>query len=257
MTEPPAGFTLDGLLGNRVRLWQPVSGYRAAIDPVFLAAAVAAKPGARVLDLGCGTGAAALCLAARRADLDITGLEINPLYAERARAAAELNGFADRLAVVTADLRDPGAFPAGGFDAAMANPPFRETGTRSADPGRAAANHEETGTLAEWIAALTRALVPGGEMVLVHLAERLGEILALLSPAFGAAAAIPLWPGNGRPARRVLVRAIRGRRTPFALHPGLVLHEAGGAFTAPARAVLEGGLSLDDATAWTQPGKKL
>jgi len=55
----------DGVLGGRLRLRQPTSGYRVAIDPVFLAAAVPAGPRDTVLDIGCGVGAAALCLAAR------------------------------------------------------------------------------------------------------------------------------------------------------------------------------------------------
>ncbi|MBF0374243.1 MAG: methyltransferase, partial [Alphaproteobacteria bacterium] len=51
-------FTDDTLLDGRVRLRQPTHGYRAAIDPVFLAAAVPAGAGQRVLDAGCGAGAA-------------------------------------------------------------------------------------------------------------------------------------------------------------------------------------------------------
>ena len=35
----------DALLGGQVRLVQPAEGYRAAIDPVFLAAAVPAAAG--------------------------------------------------------------------------------------------------------------------------------------------------------------------------------------------------------------------
>jgi tRNA1(Val) A37 N6-methylase TrmN6 len=57
----------DSLLGGRVRLRQPVDGARVSIDPVFLAAAVPVEPGELVLDIGCGTGAAMLCVAARDA----------------------------------------------------------------------------------------------------------------------------------------------------------------------------------------------
>ena len=58
-------FTEDRLLGGRIRLRQPATGYRVAIDPVFLAASVPAEPHQLVLDVGCGAGAAMLCLAAR------------------------------------------------------------------------------------------------------------------------------------------------------------------------------------------------
>ena len=68
MSEHPAEeptFTEDRLLGGRIRLKQPAAGYRVAIDPVFLAAAVPAEPHQLVLDVGCGAGAAMLCVAAR------------------------------------------------------------------------------------------------------------------------------------------------------------------------------------------------
>jgi tRNA1(Val) A37 N6-methylase TrmN6 len=71
----PEGQSEDMLLGGRVRLRQPVAGYRVAIDPVFLAAAVPAVPGDRALDVGCGTGAAAICLAVRVPDCRVTGIE--------------------------------------------------------------------------------------------------------------------------------------------------------------------------------------
>ncbi|MCO4829001.1 MAG: methyltransferase, partial [Lentibacter algarum] len=58
-------LTHDAFLGGRLKLWQPKQGYRAGVDPVLLAASIAAKAGESVLDLGCGAGAAALCLGRR------------------------------------------------------------------------------------------------------------------------------------------------------------------------------------------------
>ena len=63
--------TDDTLLDGAVIFRQPAEGYRAAIDPVFLAAAVPDSVRGRVLDLGCGAGAAMLCLARRRTDLTV------------------------------------------------------------------------------------------------------------------------------------------------------------------------------------------
>ncbi|MHC4448298.1 MAG: methyltransferase, partial [Planctomycetota bacterium] len=86
------GITRDTLLDGRVRLRQPARGYRAAIDPVLLAAAVPTWGGERILDLGCGVGAAALCLLARVPDVEVTGLELQGPVARLAAANAELNG---------------------------------------------------------------------------------------------------------------------------------------------------------------------
>ena len=53
MTSPAElELTDDRLLGGRLRFLQPRRGYRVAIDPVLLAAAVPAAPGERVLDAG-------------------------------------------------------------------------------------------------------------------------------------------------------------------------------------------------------------
>ena len=67
-------YSEDSLLGGRVRLRQPAAGYRVAIDPVLLAAAVPASAGERALDVGAGSAAAALCLGVRVAGVHVTGL---------------------------------------------------------------------------------------------------------------------------------------------------------------------------------------
>ena len=77
-TAEPATTTVDPLLGGRIRLRQPRRGYRVAIDPVLLAAAVPERYCRRVLDAGAGTGAASLCLAARVPDCRIVALERDP-----------------------------------------------------------------------------------------------------------------------------------------------------------------------------------
>ena len=50
----------DAFLGERLRIRQPATGYRAGSDPVFLAASVPALPGQSVLELGTGAGTALL-----------------------------------------------------------------------------------------------------------------------------------------------------------------------------------------------------
>ena len=217
-----AALTCDGFLGGRIRLWQPRRGYRAGVDPVLLAAAVTARPGEAVLDLGCGAGAAVLCLAARVSGLRLAGVEIQPFYADLARRNAEANGIA--LEVLEADLAAPRGLAAGAFDHAIANPPYyrAENGPAPADAGRAAAFAETQG-LAVWTAAARRALRQGGVLTVIQHTERLPELLGALD-RFGSVAVLPIAGRTSRPAERVLVRAVKGGRGAFRLLTPLVLH---------------------------------
>ena len=79
-------MTQATLLGGRLRYAQPHAGFRTGIEPVLLAATVAARPGQRVLEAGTGAGAALLCLAARVPGIAATGIERDPALAEFARA---------------------------------------------------------------------------------------------------------------------------------------------------------------------------
>lgn len=246
------GVSDDTLLGGRVLLRQPVRGYRAAIDPVFLAAAVPAEAGQSVLDVGCGVGAAALCLAARVPGCRVSGIEVQAPLAALARDNAERNGLAGRVVVVTGNLLDPPPRLApGSFHHVMTNPPFlaADRADLPPDAGKALANVEGGADLATWMRFCVNMLRPKGTLTVVHRADRLDELLAALRGKVGGVSVVPLWPKAGRPAKRIVLRARKGVSSPLELTAGLVLHQADGAYTPGAEAVLRDGRRLDDAVA--------
>lgn len=237
MSGPEAVTTL---LDGRVRLVAG-GGLPPTTDTVLLAAANPARAGSRVLEAGCGSGAAALCLAARVAGCTVTAIEREPSLAEAARANVAANGLGDHVTIVTGDIAAPPApWPLPGFDAVMTNPPYLDPARvrASPDPLRAAATVESM-PLAAWLAACTAPLRDGGDLVIVHRADRLDDLLAALPGVLGSVAILPLWPDPGgvRPARRILLRATRGGRAPLVLLPGFALHEHGGAYSQTAQAV--------------------
>ncbi len=235
-----SGIKQNSLLDGRLTLWQPERGYRSAIDPVLLAAAVPAVAGDRVLDVGTGVGTAALCLALRQPECQISGLEIQPELAALALRNAEDNGCAERLAVLVGDLAKPPSGLRPGFDHVMANPPHQAAsrGPPSPYPGKALANREGASGLADWLDFCLTMVAPGGSVTVIHRADRLDEVLGGLASRSGATVVIPLWPKAGEAAKRVVVQVRRGAKTPLRLAPGLVLHEADGSATAAAQELL-------------------
>ena len=219
----PDDLTDDAFLGGRLRLWQPARGYRAATDPVLLAAACPARAGETVLDLGCGAGAAALCLAARVPGVMLTGLEVQPAYADLARRNAARNNIA--MTVETGDLRQMPPALRRDFDHVISNPPYYPPGgSPSPLAGRALAMQVDQVPLGDWVQAAARRLRPGGWLTMIAGADALPDLLGALAPKLGSATVLPLAPRAGRPPGRVLLRARKGGRAPFRLLSPFVLH---------------------------------
>jgi tRNA1(Val) A37 N6-methylase TrmN6 len=243
-----AELSADRLLDGRVLLAQPLAGYRVAIDPILLAAATPIHAAQRLLDAGCGSGAAMLCILARAPACRAVGLEAQADLAEIARRNLAANGLTDRATIVVGDVAGlPACAGEQPFDVVIANPPFlpERAGTPSPRTQRRAA-HVESLTLASWVDACLRALRPGGWCVVIQRADRLAELCAALAPGCGDVAIFPLWPkADSAAARRVIVRARKGGRGPTRLARGLVLHEADGRYTAAAEAILRHGAALE------------
>ncbi len=238
----------DTLLGGRLRLRQPAQGYRVAIDPILLAAAVPAVATDTVLDIGCGVGAAALCLAARVPECRITGIEAQMALVRLAVENIALNNFEGRVRAMGGDiLRPPPRLEPGSFTQVMANPPYLEEGAGTPSPhsGKALAQIEGVANLAYWVRFALSMTRPRGGITFIHRADRLDALLAQFTGRAGAITVLPLWPTYGTPAKRVIVHARKDIASPTRLLPGLVLHGIDGHYTKPAEAILRHGEGLD------------
>lgn len=248
MTFAECDLSDDAFLCGRLHLLQPLKGYRAATDPVLLAAACPATTGQSVLDLGCGAGAASLCLASRMPGLSLAGLELQPAYADLARRNAERNGIA--LEVAEGDLSHMPKALRRGFDHVIANPPYYPaSGTPSPHAARDRALREDT-PIGDWVGAALTRLHPGGWLTMILSAALLPGALAALPPRGGSAQVLPLAPRAGREAPRVILRARKGGKAafrmlfPFVLHAGPSHDGDRESYTPEASAVLRGGGDL-------------
>ncbi|WP_298126781.1 methyltransferase [Brevundimonas sp.] len=234
------------LLNGRVRLLQPARGYRAGMDAALLAAAVAARPGETVLEAGCGAGAVLCQIGARRPAVRFLGVEREADMAALARRNLVLNGLDGEVAEADvaagfAALDRPRA------DWGVSNPPFFDDpqALRAPDPAKRGAWIADDG-LEAWTDFLLAGLRDGGRILMIHRADRLADLLALLGRKAGSFRILPIQPHADRPAKRVIVQAVRMGRAPLVLLPALVLHDGSDAKHAPAaEAILRGGAALD------------
>jgi tRNA1(Val) A37 N6-methylase TrmN6 len=240
--------TTDGMLGGRLQVTQPRVGYRAGVDAALLAAAAGAAPGSRVIEAGCGVGAALLAAAARQPNARFVGIEIDRVAVELGQANIAANGMTGRVSILQGDIAAP--FSDLGqqvFDGALANPPFFDdpAALRGPSPDKTRAWISREG-LAAWITFLARAVREGGDVTLIHRADRLPDLLGLLSGKCGSIQVRPIQPFVDTPAKRVLIRAVKTGKGPLRLLPALVLHERAGAkHTERTESLLRGDATLD------------
>ena len=167
----------DYLPGCGYKIYQDPAEFTFTTDSVFLAHFPHLANKAKVLELGCGTGAISFYLAARGA-LEVTGLDVNPRMVELFNRSAEANGIGTRVRAVEWDIKEIKSFcPTESFDLVVANPPYRNSG-RERTIGTSAC-HEKTAVLEDFFAAACYALHSRGRFALVQLPERFMESMEL------------------------------------------------------------------------------
>ena len=87
-------YSNDYLLDKKIKIFQPIDGYRASTDAVFLSSLLdekIIKKENKILDVGSGTGAISLCLASRlkNKNVDILGVDIQ-------KDLVELSNFSEK-----------------------------------------------------------------------------------------------------------------------------------------------------------------
>ena len=103
----------DYLPGCGYKIYQDPAEFTFTTDSIFLAHFPHLANKAKVLELGCGTGAISFYLAARGA-AEVTGLDVNPRMVELFNKSAEANGIAWQEGVAAdhvADKTESGSVP--------------------------------------------------------------------------------------------------------------------------------------------------
>ncbi len=241
----------DDWYGGRLRLTQPVGGFRANLDAILLAAAVP-DHAQYVLELGAGAGGAALALAARVPDISILAVEHDEVMGELLAQNIAQNDRGHHVKAMRADalMAKPGW--AGRHDVVMVNPPYNDAkSTLSSDQYRQDAMAEDD--LARWINAAATGLAAKGRLVMICRADRLDDVMAGLAHNFGEVTVKAVHTQADKPAKRVLVSARKEVDGPVGLLPALITQDDHGIETEEMAVISMGGGGID----MTLPGRKL
>lgn len=232
------------VLNGAVKLRQIDGGFKTSIDAVLLAAACPAKEGQSILDIGCGVGSAGLCVMSRVQGAALKGIDIQADHVECAIENAAMNKKDAEF-----ECADVKTYQGALFDHIICNPPYEDAGAHLISPSdkkaTARGHLEDSITIDHWVKCAFNNLKSGGSLTIIHKAEKIHKIIVALGKSFGATEIIPLWPKQGKEAKRVIIRTIKHRKTLARISPGLVLHNEDGTYTSLTQKILRGGEALE------------
>ncbi len=239
-----ANETLDALFDGSLQLLQSRAGYRVSIDPLLLAYFVSVQQGQKIVDLGSGNGVICLALAHLYPSVSLTGIELQPSLAERAKHNVRLNGLEGRIKIISADVRARQYAPKlGSFDVVVSNPPYRRPGSGriSVNDEKRIARHELNGDLIAFLRAGALLLRNKGRMALVYLAGRAADlIIAMRQTGIEPKRLRMVHSFLEAEASLILLEGVKGGKAGLAVLPPLVIYRRGKDYTDEVAAIVRG-----------------
>ena len=233
--ELKAGERLDDLQLSGLRLIQHPDAFRFGTDSVLLADFAAPKRTDRAVDLGCGTGAIAMLMAAHCPSLQVDAVEIQPEIADMARRSVQLNNMGGRMRVHEMDMRDAWrTLGAEKFSLVVCNPPYGRKGAvlLSESDTKRIARHEGDLDCGDVAMSASRLLKSGGRLCVVFPAPRAYEMMCAMEKHRLAPKRIRTVHGvEGRAPKFVLLDGVKDGGEQLHWLPPLVLRNADGSFS--------------------------
>ena len=227
--------TLDDLQLRGLRILQKKKAFRFGLDAVLLADFASIHPTDHVVDLGTGTGILPLLLLGRDKGASFEAFEPQTDLAEMAQRSMRLNGLEDQIRVhalgAEAVLR---VLDERSTDAVVCNPPYGMPGhtTQSQLHSQAFSRQQQPDTLNALLNAAFLLLKGKGKLFLIYPAAQMLELMeALRCHQLEPKRFRLVYPAEDKPARLVLIEAVRGARPLLHPMPPLILYNADGSLT--------------------------
>jgi tRNA1(Val) A37 N6-methylase TrmN6 len=235
-------ITKDFIFNGAISLYQPKHGYRVAIDPLVLASIVEIKKNQTVLDVGCGVGTISLILKYFDKSQTVTSLDIDSFMTDLCRKNSEINNLPLNIINCGVDfniLKDKN------FDCVVTNPPFYNPSNFRSSEKKFVANFE-TIDIKSWISFCMKRLKDKGNFYIIHIPEKLDDILAALRNSAGKIEIIPIYSHANQFARRIIIKCKKGSKEPLKISPGIISHKENNEYSDLLTAILSGKFSNSD-----------
>lgn len=226
---------IDDLQRNNYKIIQDPERFCFGMDAVLLSGFARVPEGAKVLDMGTGTGIIPILLEAKTKALHLTGLEIQPDSADMAGRSVRLNHLEDKIDIITGDIKEAvSLFGAASFDVVTCNPPYmtEHHGITNEYTPKAIARHELLCNLEDVIGQAAKLLRPGGSFFMVHRPFRLVDIMVLMRQYRLEPKRMKLvYPFADKEPNMVLIEACRGGRPRMTVEKPLIVYREPGKYT--------------------------
>jgi tRNA1Val (adenine37-N6)-methyltransferase len=168
--------TVDVLFKGKIKVRQPIQGYRFSVDSILLSTFTWLKKSEKVADLGTGVGIIPILLTMRNADIErIVGIELQEKLVDIARQNVSMNRLDDLIQVYNGDIRSiDEVLRAAQFDVVVCNPPYYRISSGRLNPSlqKAIARHEVLCTLDDVLRATSYLLKEGGRFSIIFPVTR-------------------------------------------------------------------------------------
>lgn len=232
-------FTEDFILNESIKIIQPKHGYRVAIDPILLADQVELKKNQSILDVGCGVGTISLILKYLENSQAVTSIDIDKNMIEFCKKNSEINNLP--LNIIHHGI-DFDFFKNMNFDCVVTNPPFYDSNNFRISKTKKFANFE-TIDVKTWLLFCVKRLKPGGHLYVIHLAEKLPQILSAISNKVGKIEIIPIYSYQNSNAKRIIVKCKKGSKESLKILPPIISHDETGNYSSSLKKILNGNFS--------------
>lgn len=227
--------TLEDLQINGLKLIQNRKAFRFGMDAVLLADFARIHPGASVCDFGAGNGVLPILLIGRNKGSKFYAFEIQASSSELAERNMRINHLENVVTVFHDDvIHAPHYIPAASIDCVIMNPPY-------GIPGKSLINKsneqrisriQDHDTIDHFLSAANLVLKGKGRLSMIYPAQYMLMIMNQLKKyALEPKRFQLVYSFENKPARFVLIEAIKGARPLLHPEPPLIIYHADGTLT--------------------------